>query len=235
MAPLDPKLLAMFLAAGLLLNFTPGPDMLFVLASGTTHGRGGGVRAALGIGAGSAVHTAFAAAGVSAILASSATLFAAVKYAGAAYLLFLGIQGLVARGAPARSGAASHGGDRDRGANGPIDARAAADRPSAAAPPRRLFLRGLVTNVLNPKVALFFLAFMPQFVDASRGHVPLQLAILGLVFCTTGTLVNAAVGAMAGTLGAKLAGDARWKRALDRVTGAVFVALGLKLALAERR
>jgi len=218
MVPLDPKLFAMFLATGLLLNVTPGPDMLFVLASGTSHGRGSGIRAALGIGAGSMVHTVFAAAGVSAVLASSAALFALVKYAGAAYLVVLGVRSVFAKsGAGAGAGAGEAGGG------------------AAAGAARRVFVRGVVTNVLNPKVALFFLAFMPQFVDPARGRVPLQLLLLGLLFCTTGTIVNACVGAMAGTLGGILTRNARWKRTLDRATGAVFIALGLKLALADRR
>jgi threonine/homoserine/homoserine lactone efflux protein len=200
----DPTRFALFIASGLALNVTPGPDMLFVLAAGT-QGRGAGARAALGIGVGTVVHTVAATLGLSAVVASSASAFAAVKYVGAAYLLWIGVRALLAR-------------VRDLDRRGP-EAR------------DRAFLRAVVTNVLNPKVALFFLAFVPQFVDASRGRVSAQLLVLGLTFCATGTLVNLGVGLAAERLGRAL--RAR-ERLLKRATGAVFVALGIRLALDRR-
>lgn len=205
----DPRLFGLFLVTGLAVNFTPGPDMLYVLASGSRGGRRGGVVAALGVGAGSAVHTAAAAAGLSALLLSSAAAFSAVKYAGAAYLVWIGARALLSGGGLALDGA-----------------------PRAEA---HVFRRAVLTNVLNPKVALFFLAFVPQFVDVRRGHVPLQLLLLGLTFCCTGTLVNAGVGLAAGAVRGALARRQGLARGLDRATGGVFVALGLRLALARER
>jgi len=210
MWPIDPQLFAAFIATGLLLNITPGPDMLFVLAAGSGGGPRAGVRAALGIGAGSAVHTLAAAVGLSQVLATSALAFAVVKYVGAAYLVYLGLAALLRR--------------------------APDTEPAAAAPViTRVFRRAIVTNVLNPKVALFFLAFVPQFVSIPRGHVALQFAILGVAFCITGTAVNLGVGLASGTIARTLRERRSVKRALDKAVGAVFVALGIRLALAEAR
>ena len=209
--PVDPTLVGAFVLTGLALNFTPGPDMLFVLASGTRHGRGGGIRAALGIGAGSCVHTVAAAMGLSALLASSAALFTGVKLAGAAYLVVIGLRSLLAR-----------------------STAAAEPKLPGAAPDGNIFRRAMLTNILNPKVALFFLALVPQFVSPSRGHVALQFLLLGLVFNTTGTLVNAIVGVSAAAISGRLAARPGYKRALDRVTGTVFVGLGVRLALARQ-
>lgn len=210
MWPIDPHLFAAFIAAGLLLNVTPGPDMLFVLAAGSSGGPSTGARAALGIGAGSVVHTVAAAVGLSQVLATSATAFAVVKYVGAAYLVYLGLAALLRR---------------------------TRDREAAEPPPvvNRVFRRAIVTNVLNPKVALFFLAFVPQFVSVERGHVALQFAILGLTFCTTGTVVNLLVGLASGRIARVLRERRSVQRVLDRVVGAVFIALGIRLALAEAR
>jgi threonine/homoserine/homoserine lactone efflux protein len=193
--------------------------MLFVLASGTNAGRAGGLRAALGIGAGSCIHTVAAAAGLSAVLASSSVVFAAVKLTGAAYLVVLGLGSLLRR---------------ERGA-GPAEpsALSAAGMVNVESP--NVFWRAALTNVLNPKVALFFLALVPHFVSAERGHMALQFVLLGVVFNITGTLINAAVGVFAGQIGRRLAGSAAWKRVLDRVTGAIFVGLGIRLALVGQR
>ncbi len=210
MWPIDPHLYAAFLAAGLLLNLTPGPDMLFVLAAGSSAGPRTGARAALGIGVGGIVHTIAAAVGLSQVLATSATAFTVVKYIGAAYLLYLGVTALLRR---------------------------TADQAPAEAPPvvRHLFRRALVTSVLNPKVALFFLAFVPQFVSVERGGVALQFAVLGLTFCITGTAVNLAVGLASGRIARVLRERRSVQRVLDRVVGVVFIALGIRLALAEAR
>jgi threonine/homoserine/homoserine lactone efflux protein len=215
MSPIDPHLYGAFVAAGLLLNLTPGPDMLFVLASGGSGGPGAGARAALGIGVGSMVHTIAAAVGLSQVLATSATAFAVVKYAGAAYLVYLGLAALLARA--------------------PRNAPTADAAPDAPPVVTRIFRRAVVTNVLNPKVALFFLAFVPQFVSVERGQVALQFALLGLTFCVSGTLVNLLVGLASGRIARMFRERRSVKRTLDKAVGAVFVALGIRLALAEVR
>lgn len=219
MLPIDAHLYAAFVAAGLLLNITPGPDMLFVLASGSSGGPGAGARAALGIGVGSVVHTIAATVGLSQVLATSATAFAIVKYAGAAYLVYLGLTALLKRGPRAD-------------AAGAAEASAPADPPPVVT---RIFRRAVVTNVLNPKVALFFLAFVPQFVSIERGHVALQFALLGLTFCITGTIVNLLVGLASGGIARMFRERRGVKRALDKAVGAVFIALGIRLALSEAR
>ncbi|BDG09834.1 LysE family translocator [Anaeromyxobacter paludicola] len=203
-----------FLAAGVALNLTPGPDMLYVLASGSRAGPRSGVLAACGVGAGCAVHTFAAATGLSALLVSSATAFTAVKWAGAAYLVYLGGKALLA---PAALAATPAPGAR-----------------AEAGPAERVFRRAVVTNVLNPKVAIFFLAFVPQFVDPARGRIWLQFLVLGLSFCVTGTLVNAVVGVAAGKVRRTMDARPRVARALDRITGAVFLGLGLRLVFAPR-
>ncbi len=205
----SPHLFFPFLLAGLALNVTPGPDMLYVLATGSRAGRKGGVLAACGVGAGCAVHTCAAATGLSALLVSSAAAFTLVKWAGAAYLVYLGVKALVA---PAGLAAG----------------------PGLAPPDERVFRRALVTNVLNPKVAIFFLAFVPQFVEVGRGRVPLQFVVLGLTFCATGTLVNALVGLGAGQVRRALDARPRLAQGLDRATGAIFVGLGLRLVFEPR-
>lgn len=214
--PLDPRLLGVFMVTGLALNVTPGPDMLFVLAAGTNSGRAGGLRAALGISAGSCIHTLAAAAGLSAGLASSSVAFGVTKLVGAAYLAWLGLRSILSR-------------ERSRAGPGNLGAMVAYVRHD------RVFARAMMTNVLNPKVALFFLALVPQFVTPERGHVALQFLLLGCVFNTTGTVVNSTVGIFAGEIGRRIADSPRWKRLIDGVTATIFIGLGFRLALAERR
>lgn len=201
--------LPLFLAAGLLLNFTPGPDMLYVIGTSTSRGVRAGWLAALGIGAGCLVHVGLAAVGISAVIASSPWAFELVKYLGAAYLVYAGLALLWRRGPAADGGA-------PRATDG-------------------VFVQGMLVNVLNPKVALFFLAFLPQFIDASSPGKAWAFTILGLLFTATGTAVNLAAAAAAGTLQARLrargGGPGRW---IDKVVGGVFVALGVRLALSAR-
>jgi threonine/homoserine/homoserine lactone efflux protein len=203
--------LALFAAAALLLNLTPGADMLFVAGQAAANGRRAGLLAALGVGAGCMLHVALAALGVSALLAASAWAFAAVQWLGAAYLVWLGI-GLLRDGT-------------------------GAGRAEAAPPPAsgsRVFWQGALTNALNPKVALFFLSFLPQFIGPQGGA--LWIVALGLWFNLGGTLVNLAVAWMAGGARARLAEGAggAWAVWLRRAAGLVFVGLGLRLALAPR-
>ena len=206
----DTGTLLLFLAATITLNVTPGPDMLYVIARSVAQGRRAGVVSALGIAAGTVVHTALLALGLSGLLVAVPIAFELVKLAGAAYLMWLGARLLL----------------RPRSA---VLAPAPADAPIAA-----IFRQGVITNVLNPKVALFFLAFLPQFVDPRRVPVALQIAALGLLFNVSGTLVNVAVAALASRAG-------RWTRrragttVLERASGALFIGLGVRLALFERR
>lgn len=198
--------LALFVAAGLALNLTPGPDMLYVAARGASEGRPAGIASALGIGAGTLVHIALVAAGLAALLAAVPVAYLAIRLGGAAYLIYLGVRGLLAR---------------------PTTAAA----PLEPAPLGVIFRQGVITNVLNPKVALFFLAFLPQFVDPSRGNPVFQVIALGLIFNTTGTLVNLAVAIGSSRAAARLRSQSSWPQ---RVMGGILVALGLRLAFAAR-
>ena len=204
--------LLVFTAAGIALNLTPGPDMIYCATRSLGQGRAAGVVSAFGIGAGSIVHMIFAALGLSALLMYSATAFTIVKYAGAVYLLYLGIKMI-------RSKPEGEAGVRKL--------------PEASL--RRIFFQGIVTNILNPKVALFYMSFMPQFIDPSRGSVALQVIILGMVFNFTGTTVNATVGYFFGYFGAWMERRPVFWKIQRWVTGSVLVGLGLSLALPDRR
>lgn len=206
----DSHSLLLFLAAGLALNFTPGPDMLYVAARGAAEGRAAGIVSALGIGAGTLVHIALVALGLAALLSAVPVAYATVRLAGAAYLIYLGVRAL-------RS-------------------RADLTTPRVkAAPLLAIFRQGVLTNVFNPKVALFFLAFLPQFIDSSRGNPALQVVALGLLFDTTGTLVNLAVGIGSSSAAARLRGAGRTSAALHKITGVLFIGLGIRLAFSSRR
>ncbi|MBI3524810.1 MAG: LysE family translocator [Betaproteobacteria bacterium] len=207
--------LALFIISGLLLNMAPGPDSLLIMARSAAQGWRAGSAAALGIGAGTFVHIFAAALGLSAILATSATAFTVVKYLGAAYLLYVGIGMLLSREKP-----------------GP-----AAEAPLATPPAlsyRRIFIQGFFTNVLNPKVAIFFLAFVPQFIAPQSPSKALAFIALGCIFNINGMLwchflaVSSAFASKRFQVGRKVA---NW---LNRLIGAVFVSFGIKLALAER-
>ena len=210
--------LTIFAGAALLLNLTPGPDMLYVAGTSASRDSRAGVAAALGIGAGCLVHVVLAAVGLSALLAASGLAFSIVKWLGAAYLVWAGTTMLLRR----RSAA-------------PVEQTAF--RTAAPGPLRRVFLQGALINILNPKVALFFLAFLPQFISAGEPGQAWAFAVLGLLFDTGGTLVNIAVALLAGAARARLLsrpGAGKLGAWLQRSVGAVFVGLGLKLALAQR-
>jgi threonine/homoserine/homoserine lactone efflux protein len=200
-----------FILAGLLLNLTPGPDVLYIVARSTSQGRAAGVVSALGIGAGCLVHIAAATAGLSALMVKLPAAYQVVRWAGAAYLIYLGVRALLKKSGPAGR------------------------EPLAPQRLGRIFWQGVVTNVLNPKVALFFLAFLPQFTDPGRGSQPLQFLLLGLIFDFNATLVNLGYALVASRLGDWLRGRLGASRALDRLTGGVFIALGVRLALLGRR
>ncbi|MEO6030850.1 MAG: LysE family translocator [Burkholderiaceae bacterium] len=211
--------LTLFAAAALLTNLLPGPDMLFVASRGAARGARVGVLAALGVGAGCLLHTMLAALGLSALLAASETAFTTLKWVGAAYLVWIGIGML--RPPPARSVDATH-------------PRVSTDDPGRAGAP--VFWQGVLTNALNPKVALFFLAFLPQFVNPGADHQAWAFVLLGTWFSLGGTLVNIVVALIAGRLRVRLAGRgaSRLGSWLQRTAGLLFVGLGLKLALGSR-
>jgi threonine/homoserine/homoserine lactone efflux protein len=203
----DPASLWLFVAAGLALNLTPGPDLLYITARSLAQGWRAGAASAFGIAAGCLVHTAAAALGISLLLRSSAFAYDALRLAGAAYLLYLGVQAL-------------------RSPTG-----AAALQKVEPASMRKVFWQGFATNVLNPKVALFFLAFLPQFADPARGAFALQIAVLGAIFIFNGLWVCLAVArtaAVAGDWVARRSGAIGW---IQRASGAMLVSLGLGLAL----
>jgi RhtB (resistance to homoserine/threonine) family protein len=197
----------LFLAAGILLNLTPGPDTAYILGRSIAQGREAGVASALGICVGSIFHTCAAALGLSAILATSALAFGAIKLLGGAYLIFLGIKMLL---------------ENRKQLSLPSNFRR---RTTAAA-----FRQGILTNVLNPKVALFFLAFLPQFIDpASPTKVPAFLA-LGLTFVTTGTIWCLVLAWFASAFSERLRANETIGQWLNRAAGVLFVLLGLRLA-----
>jgi threonine/homoserine/homoserine lactone efflux protein len=206
----DPSTLGLFVAAALALLLVPGPAVLYIVARSVEQGRSAGLVSVLGVHLGSLVHVAAAAVGLSSLLVSSALAFSVVKYAGAAYLVYLGVRALISRDEP-----------------GEVEVR--------AAPLRTLLRQGAVVNVLNPKTALFFLAFLPQFVDPDAGYVALQLVFFGLVFVMLGLVTDSLYALAAGTAGNWLrssrgfAGVRRW------VSGTVFIGLGLATALAGSR
>jgi threonine/homoserine/homoserine lactone efflux protein len=202
-----------FLVAALALNFAPGPDMLYVLGRSLGQGRKAGVVSSLGIFAGCLVHIAAAALGLAALLRASAVAYNVIRYAGAAYLIYLGVRTLASKDA------------RNELSPG------ASPSPASLS---RIFMQGVITNVLNPKVAMFFVAFLPQFVNGARGSVVFQIAVLGLIFDAGGTLVNIGVAFFAGEIGNRLRESiraARWQRWL---TGSIFIGLGVRLGLARR-
>lgn len=203
--------LLLFAGAGLLLNVTPGPDLLYILGRSVSQGRQAGLLSALGIGAGCLFHVTAAALGVSALVLAVPVAYDVVRWAGALYLVWLGVKAL-----------------RSQGSSLEVQALEATS-------PRRVFVQGVITNALNPKVALFFLAFLPQFADPTRGPLAPQLLLLGAIFTVNGTLVCLVFALFAARLGEWLKTRYGVTRLLDRATGGLFIALGLRLALLDRR
>jgi threonine/homoserine/homoserine lactone efflux protein len=200
-----------FLSAAILLAIAPGPGMLYVLARALGGGHREGLLSALGTFFGGMVHVFAAAAGISIILAKSAMAFATVKYFGAGYLCFLGIRMI-------------------------LDARKDASVPVVGLPRgRNPFWQGVMTEVLNPKTALFFLSFIPQFVNRASGHVFLQFVLLGTISVTLNTSADIVVTLLAGPLGQRIRGSERFRRRQRTLTGAVMIGLGSYLALGESK
>jgi threonine/homoserine/homoserine lactone efflux protein len=207
---LSPEQFFGFLLAAVLITASPGPDNLMVLSTGMARGRRHGVAFGLGCAAGCLSHTALALAGVSALVAASPAAFAALRWAGGLYLVWLGVQAL-----------------RHAGQSGLGGPQAGADSPG------RVFARGLVANAINPKVVLFFLSFLPQFVQPASGQVALQIGLLGLLFTLQAAVLFGLLGWFAGGVGAWLQRRPRAGLWLDRVAGALFIGLGLRLIFAR--
>ena len=203
----DPSRLAFFVAAALALLVVPGPAVVYIVTQSIDQGRRAGLASTGGIFSGTLVHVALATVGLSALLASSVVAFDVVKYAGAAYLVVVGLRRLAGR---ERTEVAGTAGGRRLG---------------------QLYRQGIVVNVLNPKTALFFLAFLPQFVDPSRGAAWRQILVLGLLFACLGFLTDGTWALVAGTLGDWLRGNTRYLGIQRIVSGSVFVALGAVAAL----
>jgi threonine/homoserine/homoserine lactone efflux protein len=205
---IEPGTLVVFSLAALAILAVPGPAVVYIVTRSIHQGRGAGLASVLGIHVGTLVHLTAATVGLSAILASSATAFTVVKVIGALYLIVIGIRTLVGRADPADT-------DPQR-------------------PPRRRrrdFAEGVVVNVLNPKTALFFLAFLPQFVDPARGQAWLQILMLGLMFMLLGLVTDSIWALAAGSAGETLRKSRRWAQVQRYVSGSVFVALGVVTAL----
>jgi threonine/homoserine/homoserine lactone efflux protein len=205
----DPASLGVFVVAALLLLVTPGPAVLYIVARSIDQGRQAGLVSMLGVHVGTLVHVAAAAAGLSAVLAASATAFTVVKYLGAAYLIYLGLRRLLVRTPVAGQG------------------------PIRSPRLRRAFFDGVIVNILNPKTALFFLAFLPQFVDVSRGHVGAQILALGGIFVALGLLTDGGYALTAGTAAQWLRGHPRFLASERWVSGGMYIGLGLAAALSS--
>lgn len=203
----DPLVLLAFIPAALALNLTPGADMMFCLGQGLRSGARPAVAASAGISVGAFFHAGLAGLGLSALIAAMPGAFDVIRWAGVAYLLFLAWQSL-------RQGALSSS--------------------ATAAPALRAFREGLLVNLTNPKVILFVLAFVPQFVDLARGAVLLQFLIFGAVLALGGFVINGLVGVFAGGIGRKLTGSPVFARWLGRVSAGIFAGLAVRLALLER-
>lgn len=208
----------LFILAVMLLSITPGPDTAYIVGRSVAQGRGAGVVSALGIAVGCIVHTLACAFGLTALLAASATAFTIVKFAGAIYLIYLGVRLIFAKPAAAAVGK-----------------QVEETRPRAAPKSlQQLFAQGFVTNVLNPKVVLFFVSFIPQFVAADSVHKTLAFLALGFVFVIISTFWNTIVAWIAGSVTQRFSGKPNVKLWLDRVVGSAFVGLGIKLATSHR-
>ncbi len=202
--------LALFLTASLALIVSPGPDSLYVLARGIGQGRRAGAISALGTSTGLLVHTTAAALGLAVLLQTSVIAYTIIKFVGAAYLIYLGIKTFLSKTSPLVTPATS--------------------QPSWW----RMYLQGMLTNVLNPKVALFFVAFLPQFVDQHSGAVALHMLLLGVIFASLGLAYLLLVAMLSGSLGKFLSARPAWASRLRWLTGSVMIGLGLRLALPDR-
>jgi threonine/homoserine/homoserine lactone efflux protein len=206
----DANSLLLFMLATITLNITPGPDMLYVIARSVGQGRAAGIASTLGIAAGCFVHILAVTFGLASLMMAIPTAYEIVKYAGAAYLIYLGVRILTTRQPKT------------------------AETPITEATLRTIFLQGVITNVLNPKVALFFLAFLPQFINRDT-NVAAQIIFLGLLFNTSGTIVNVIVALAASYTGVQFKTRLGNSSVFRWLTGGIFIGLGVRLALLERK
>ena len=204
----DSATLALFMGTAVIFLLTPGPAVFYIVARSIDQGRTAGVVSSLGLNTGTLFHVAAAAFGISALLMSSALAFSVVKYLGAAYLIYLGIRKLLTR-------------EEERGVH--------AGQPQKFS---RIFGQGVLVNLLNPKTALFFFAFLPQFVDPTRGSVAGQILLLGGIFVVTAFLSDSLYAILAGTMGQWLRGNLRFLHWQRYFTGSAYIALGIGAALA---
>ena len=207
---IEPAKFALFIGVSWALIISPGPDMIYVISRGVAHGRKAGMLSAVGVVCGILVHTTAAAFGLTLILQTSAFAFLFIKFVGAAYLLYLGIKAW-----------------RDQST---FRLELAASTTTSNA----LFWQGVLSNVLNPKIAIFFLAFLPQFVDRGGGHITLQMVILGLTFACFGLCFLLVVGYSSGTLGRWLSYRPQYAQFLERLAGSILIGLGIRLAFTEK-
>jgi threonine/homoserine/homoserine lactone efflux protein len=202
----------LFALTALLLNLTPGNDMLFVIARSSSQGSKAGIVSSLGIMGGCMVHMIAAAAGLSAIIAKSAVAFTVIKYIGAGYLIYLGVKALL---------------DKEKN----IQINNTIVKTSY----EKIFWQGVLTNVLNPKVALFFLAFLPQFINTKTGNTTAQILFLGVWFNIGGTFINIIVALLFGRIGKLLSRSGKFVQWQKRISGSILIALGIKVALSSRK
>lgn len=199
--------ISLFSIAAIILALTPGPDMLYIATRSITQGRGAGIFSALGVHTGVLIHTIAAAFGISALIAESAVAFNIVRYAGAAYLVYLGIRTILNKAASLEIKVIEH------------------------KKLRSVYYQGLITNLFNPKVILFFLAFLPQFADPSKGSIPIQMVTLGCLMIMVTLPIDIAVGLLGGSMGKFLKTSTRMQRISKWFTGSVFISLGISTAL----
>lgn len=201
-----------FILASLLLNLTPGADTMYILGRSISQGKKAGILSALGIASGALIHCLFAVLGLSILLAKSALAFQIVKYVGAFYLIYLGIKMLIS------------------------SSKASFELTEKASNVnfRKIYLSGILTNLLNPKVAFFFLAFIPQFINEAYSNSPIPFLVLGLTFITTGTIWCLILAFFSSKLSEKIRANYRFKIWLDKITGSLFIVLGIKLALSKK-
>lgn len=208
---IDPAKFILFVGVSWALILAPGPDMLYVITRGVTQGRQAGMLSAVGVICGILVHTTAAAFGLTLILQSSAIAFLVVKYLGAIYLIYLGVKAW-----------------REKSTFTVQTSRTSVSL-------RKVFWQGVVSNVLNPKIAIFFLAFLPQFVERGGDQVSLQMVFLGLTFAFFGLSFLLVVGYSSGTIGSWLTRRPQYAQSLQRLAGGILIGLGIRLALTERQ
>jgi threonine/homoserine/homoserine lactone efflux protein len=207
---IEPAQFALFIGVSWALILAPGPDMVYVITRGISHGRRAGIVSAFGVICGILIHTMAAALGMALIFQTSVIAFQIVKYLGALYLIYLGVKSWLGKSS--------------------FNLQPATERVSSQA----LFWQGMLSNVLNPKIAIFFLSFLPQFIDKGSSNIPLQMVMLGFTFALFGLCFLTLVGYFAGSIGAWLSRKPQYTKTFRWITGSILISLGSHLALAEQ-